>query len=349
MTTKPIDRRALLTGAAITGAAVAGSTLLAASPAAAAPVGPWEHVAPGASIQAAINAGAKAIQLGAGTYTVTTPIVLQRGVSLRGVGQSTRILANPASGTITEVLKVSGAIDGVYIGDLVVQANSKATNGITLDINGTTGNLLGEPDAVCRIDNVWVYTPLQDGVSYTGLDTQATVTSRVRVRQAGRYGFNIVAPDNVFIACEATTVNPSGSHGFFVNSANCHFHACKAWYTRGYGWHVKGSRNAFVGCESQDTKLHGWFIEYDKNTFNGCMADTAAMFDVGGAANTADGFHVLPASQMTMVGCIAYDRAPSGAAIQQRYGFNIPTGLQTSGCFVGNAAWSNAVGNINLR
>lgn len=342
------DRRAMVGGALAAGTALGASALMA-SPAAAAPVGPWEYVAPGASIQAAITAGAKAIQLGVGTYTVTAPITPTRGCSIRGVGQSTRIVAGTTGMDSVIAIGAGGAIDGVHVSDLVCDAASKANHGINLNINGTTGNYKGEPDAVTRLDDIWVYGSVLDGIIYQGTDTQATVSSRIRVRQAGRHGFHVVAADNVFIACEATTASAGGQHGFFVNGANCHYHACKAWYCRGYGWHVKGTRNSFVGCESQDTKLHGWYVEWGKNTFTGCMADTAGMYDVGGTAGNADGFYIEATSEMTMTSCLAFDRRPGGAVAQQRYGFNLPTALDTAGLFVANTGWDNAVGIRNLR
>jgi len=342
------NRRTLLRAGAV-GTVAGATTLLADTTVAnAAGVGPWEFVAPGSSIQAAITAGARAIQLGAGTYTVTSPITPTRGCALRGVGQSTRIVAGAP---MSEVIAIGngGAIDGVYIGDLVCDANGKAGHGINLNIVGTTGNYRGEPDAMTRLDNLWVYATTRDGVIYQGSDTQATITSRVRVRQAGNIGFNVLAPDNVFIACDATTASGTGQHGFYVGSANCHFHASKAWYCRGYGWHIKGSRNSFMGCEAQDTKLHGWYIEYDKNTFNGCMADTAGMYDVGGTPRASDGFYVVPNNLTILTGCLAFDRKPAGKPAQQRYGFNIPTALKTNGLFIANIGWDNTAGTINLR
>ncbi len=346
--TTDTDRRALLTVGALGVAAVGASALLPSGPASAVAVGPWEYVAPGSSIQTAISGGAKAIQLGAGTYNITAPITPTRGCAIRGVGQSTRIVATAAMDSVIAI-GAGGAIDGVYIGDLVCDAAGNANYGINLNIVGTSGNYKGEPDAVCRLDDLWVFAPVLDGVIYQGSDTQATITSRVRVRQAGQHGFNLLAPDNVFIACEATTASSGGQHGFYVGGANCHFHGCKAWYCRGYGWHIKGTRNSFVGCESQDTKLHGWYIEYAKNTFTGCIADTAAMYDVGGTAGNSDGFYIVPGTQMTMTGCLAFDRKPGGNPALQRYGFNLPAALDTAGLFTGNTGWDNATATVNLR
>ena len=93
------------------------------------------------------------------------------------------------------------------------------------------------------------------GIVYRSTDTQACTTSRVR-RRAGRYGYRIEVPDNVWIAASCTTTAPrapasrrqaiAGSDGIALVTG--HFHACKAWYCHGFGWHVANGRN-IVGCE----------------------------------------------------------------------------------------------------
>ncbi|GIF77858.1 right-handed parallel beta-helix repeat-containing protein [Asanoa siamensis] len=348
------SRRALLRGSGLAAAGLAGvatTTMLDPTAAHAAPVGPWEYVAPGASIQSAISSGAKAIQLGAGRYTITTPIAPTPGCTIRGVGQRTEILAGAAMASMIEI-GGGNPVDGVYIGDLVLDCASKATNGIDLNIVGTTGNYKGEPDSMCRLDNLWVYNPVLDGIVYRGSDTQATSTSRVRVRGAGQYGFHVNAPDNWWTACEATTRASTGANaGFYIgaNAANNFFQACKAWYVRGYGWHVRSTRNKFVGCEAQDTKAHGWYVEWDRNTFVGCVADTAGMYDVSGTPNTADGFYLAPGLETALVGCQAFDRRPGGHAAQQRYGFNVPAGMVSSGRLAAPTGWDNTSGLINQR
>ena len=368
------SRRSILTGAAVAAAVVGagagagaaallrpdaekGTPYLAAGSTAGGDKGPWHYVEPGGSIQDSIDAGAKAIQLGAGTYEVSAPIVPTAGCTIRGIGRDTRLLATAA---IPAVLAIGngGPIDAVTISDLTVDAQGKAQVGIDLDIVGTTGNYRDEPDSVCRLDALWVYQPVLDGIAYRGKDTQACVTSRVRVRGAGRHGYRVEAPDNVWIACEATTSGTSGA-GFYVGTAvqgsdgigaaNCHFHACKAWYCRGVGWQVKSTRNAFMGCESQDTAGHGWSIEIGRNAFTGCIADTAGMYDVGGRPGTADGFFVVPGAETTLVGCLAFDRTPGGHAAQQRYGFNVPRSLVQAGLVVAHTGWGNTAGLINQR
>ena len=54
-----------------------------------------------------------------------------------------------------------------------------------------------------------------------------------------------------------------------------------------------------------------------------CFADSAGYADVGGVANSADGFYLASGLTSTvMVGCQSFDRE-QGYAAQQRYGFNM--------------------------
>ncbi|WP_426571200.1 hypothetical protein [Aquihabitans sp. McL0605] len=364
-------RRTIITGvaAALAGAgAGAAAVALSSDDAEAAPRiaagsvaggdgGPWHYVAPGGSIQDTIDAGARAIQLGDGSYPVDRPLVPTPGCTIRGIGERTVVVATTSMAAVVAV-GAGGPIGGVTLAELVVDAAKKAVTGIDIDIVGTSGNLRGEPDAACRFDDLWVLDPVQDGIVYRGTDTQACTTTRTRVRRAGRHGYRIEAPDNTWIACEATTSGTGGA-GFYVGvaidgsdgigAANLHFHACKAWYCRGYGWHIATGRNSFVGCEAQDTAGHGWLISAARNTFSGCIADTAGMADVGGTAATADGFHVVPGAELSLTGCLAFDREPGGLPAQQRYGFNVPKALVDDGLLVAPTGWGNVDGLINER
>ena len=365
-------RRTVLTGAAAViagaGAGAAAAALIARDDPAPTPSlaagsvaggdgGPWHVVAPGGSIQETIDGGARAIQLGDGEYPVDAPIVPRPGCTLRGIGEAT-VLRAVADIDAVIAIGQGTPIGGVTIADLVVDAAGRATTGIDLDVVGTSGNFQGEPDAVCRLDNLWVLDAALDGIVYRGTDTQACTTSRVRVRRAGRYGYRIEAPDNVWIACEATTTGTEGA-GFYVGEAiagsdgigagNCHFHACKAWYCHGFGWHVATGRNTFVGCEAQDVAKHGWYITGPRSTFTGCVADTAAMADVGGVPGSADGFYVEPSSETSLVGCMAFDRSPGALVEQQRFGFNVPKALVDDGLLVAPIGWGNTDGLVNPR
>src|SRR3954469_3899185 len=200
--------------------------------------GLWHHVEPGGSIQDTIDGGAHAILLGDGSYEIDRPIVATPGCTIRGIGQRTRLIATTEMASVIAIGN-GGPSDSVTIADLLVDAAGKAEVGIDLDIRGIPPGYRHEPDSVCRLDNPWVFQAPDTGIAYRGTDTQACVTSRVRVRLAGRYGYRVEAPDNVWVACEATTSGPGGA-GFYVGTAvdgsdgigaaNNHFHACKAWY-----------------------------------------------------------------------------------------------------------------------
>lgn len=341
-------RRGFLAGAGGAGATTFGLWALNAQTAeAAGTLGPWYYVAPGESIQSAISTGAKAILLGAGTYPVAAPITVPSGVQVSGVGQSTRVLA---TATMAAVFRIGNgaAADGVQLQGLVVDCDAKAAIGIHLNIVGTSTNYQGEPDAVCRLDNLWVYDPTQDGIVYAGSDTQATTTTRVRVRRAARHGFNIGSPDNWFSQCEATTSGNTGA-GFLVASSNLFLSECKAWYCRGYGFHVTGIRNKLIGCEAQDIASHGFYLVNGKNVVNGCVADSCSALAVGGGAAGADGFYVTWDDGLSLVGCQAFDRKPEGTAPRQRYGFNVPKAMVTAGRVVAPTGWDNVSGLVNQR
>lgn len=317
------------------------------------------YVSPGSSIQDAIDGGADEIELGAGTYDTIAPIVVTPGLSIHGVGPKTII--QPAM-PMSAVIAVGNGqpVDGVSISRLVLDCNDKASIGLDVNIVGSSGFYQGEPDSICRFSDLRVYDAVDDGVALRGTDTQACILAKIRVRRAGRYGFRVEAPDNWLYMCEATTREQIGnSAGFYVGTAipgsngsggsnNC-FMGCKAWYCRDYGWHVKGTRNRFDSCESQDTRSHGWFVEWDKNVFTGCVADTAGMYDVGGVSGMADGFYVAAGSQTSMVGCQSFDRKPNGRSAQQRYGFNVPTSMVSSGRLNGYSGWDNASALLNQR
>jgi len=115
------------------------------------------------------------------------------------------------------------------------------------------------------------------------------------------------------------------------------------------GWLVATGRNTFTGCEAQDTAGHGWHITGPRSTFSSCVADTAGMADVGGTADSADGFYVEPASEISLIGCMAFDRSPGPLVEQQRYGFNVPKALVDDGLLVAPIGWGNTSGLVNAR
>ncbi|TCP56496.1 hypothetical protein EV191_101439 [Tamaricihabitans halophyticus] len=353
------SRRGLIWGAGLTAAAGATAGIFAAPAVSgqplAEPAEPWTYVPPGGSIADSIEKGARAIQLGAGDYPVEEPIVLPHGTQLRGLGHLSQLTAVEEVPAII-LVGAAGPAYGVGIVDLAIDCAETAKVGIDLHIVGREGNWYGDNDAVCRLENLWIWGPVNDGVVYRGTDNRSVHSSRVRVRQAGRFGFLIgesessTASDCWWIACEATTIRQTGeSAGFEVRGANHFFQACKAWYCRDYGFRIRGTRNKFTGCEAQDTRLHGWSIEWDMNTFVGCTADTAGMWDVGGEPDSADGFYFADGTGTSIVGCQSFDRGPRGRKEQQRFGFNVPAEMLAQGRLIGHSGWGNTRGLVHER
>ena len=305
------ERRALMMGAAgsAVGLGLVGMPGYARAVVPATTTG-WTYVAPGGSIQAAITSGAKAIQLGAGEYRLTQPLIMDNGVTLQGVGQTTRLIATssfPKNNALIEI-GAGGPIDGVSVFGLALDCDGIAACGIRCNIVGTAGNYQGEPDAICRFDNLWIYDAAEDGMVYMGVDTQATISTRIRVRRAKRHGFNILNSDNWFTECEATTSGSEGA-GFYITGGNSFFTACKAWYCRGHGFYAKGPRNKFVACEAQDIAKHGFYLLGGFNVFTACVADSCSSERAGGSGGTHDGFYLeWDGEDNSIIGCQAFDK-----------------------------------------
>lgn len=302
---------------------------------------------------AALEAGTSAIALTAGEFELDEPLILSPGTMLSGAGQATRLRATKKFDNDRPIIAIgdnSGPAEGVTLADFVVDCDNEAASGIAIEGIAAEG-YQHEIDSMCRLDNLWVYDSLSDGIVYAGKDSRSIISSRLRVRRAGGHGMLIRNSDSWWIGCEATTMNQRGdTAGFFVDGgANNFFETCKAWYCRDYGWRVRGVRNKFIGCESQDTRLHGWQIEWDRNVFSACVADTAGMFDVGGVPNSADGFYFEGGTATSLVGCQSFDRQPFGSGIQQRHGFNVPADFAASGSLVAPTGYDNGGELVHRR
>ena len=84
-------------------------------------------------------------------------------------------------------------------------------------------------------------------------------------------------------------------------------------------------------------------------TISVTMVRTAGMADVGGRADEADGFSVVPGEEVSLVGCMSFDRTPGGLPAQQRYGFDVPSSLVEAGMLVAPIGWGSTGGLINQR
>jgi hypothetical protein len=280
-------------------------------------------------------------------------------VILRGEGRATRVIGTQA---MNSVIECKGDIIAFQIENMRIDAQN-AQYGVNVAVTFSGSSVDSEPDCMGRIDLLWIYDAIDIGLRCGAQpsDVQNMIVTRCRIRRAGNYGLwvgdsaNVSAADNMFAFIDVTTSNQTGA-GIYAGAANCHFVACKAWYCRNYGWHVKATRNTFTACESQDTRNHGWYIEWGKNLFTGCVADSAAYGDVGGVANGADGFYVVDQTNV-LNGCNSFDRQ-QGYPSQQRYGYNCPTTIraahdaanpQIGSNFMGNTGFQNLTGLYNWR
>lgn len=310
------------------------------------------------NIQAAIDyvaaRGGGVVRVGAGSHRIDSELFLKNGVSLEGEGSATILRASVAMHSVLNTASSAAS----SIRHLRIDCANKAQYG--LYSSPVAGSSYGDfaPDPCFRASDLFIDDAQIAGV-YLGGQARSTRLEEIRVRRAGGWGFWLRNADSTIVDCEATTTGawkespdtdqkPSTGSGFYVGCVNTVIRGCKAWYTRGYGWHIRGSRNRISECESQDTRSHGWKIEYDKNVFTNCVADSSSMYDVGGIVNGADGFYIDGTGNV-FVGVLAFDRKPGGKAAQQRYGVNVKQAVLDAGHMLGVHGYDNATKLMNVR
>jgi hypothetical protein len=302
------------------------------------------------ALAAAAANGGGAVRLASGRHRIDSELFLGPGVCLVGEGSATVL---DATSSLHSVIN-TGSSAGASVRHLRIDCNGKADYGLfSSPFAGNYGDF--SPDPCFRASDLFIDDARIAGV-YLGAQARATHLQAVRVRRAGGWGFWLRNADSWLVDCEATTTGtwlaPPDSDqklgmtaGFYVGCANTVMRGCKAWYTRGYGWHVRGTRNRFSDCESQDTMSHGWRIEYDRNVYTNCIADSSSMWDVGAKVGGADGFYIDDVRNSAFAGLLSFDRKPrkpDGTAVaQQRYGYNVKQWLLDSGQFVAYSGYDN--------
>jgi hypothetical protein len=115
------------------------------------------YVDPLADLQAAITAqgaaGGGIVQLGPGTYTITTGLTIPAGsnVSIRGQGVST-IISWVGTDPSTHILRIIQGVELVFE-DFYIVANTAAASGIYLE---QPSPVVGTPGRTCRFNNITV-------------------------------------------------------------------------------------------------------------------------------------------------------------------------------------------------
>ena len=316
------------------------------------PVQAGESIAAAVATVAALGGGV--VRLAAGSHTIDSELILRANVSLVGEGPATVLSAAVAMRAVVS----TGSAAGVSVDKLRIACNNLADYGLYSSPAPGSDYGVHAPDPCFRAQDLFIDDARVAGV-YLGGQARATYLRLIRVRRAGGWGFWLRNPDSWIVDCEATTTGsttkspdldqkPPVGAGFYVGTVNTVLRGCKAWYVRGYGWHIRGSRNRISECESQDTLSHGWKVEYDGNTFTNCVADTASMYDVGGKGGV-DGWYIDGVGTNVFVGLQSFDRRPNGKPALQRWGYNLKKELLDSGRFLGYSGYGNVSGLVNAR
>lgn len=204
-----------------------------------------------ASIQLALNSGAKSVFIPAGTYRVNTTLEIPSDVEVCGVGNSSII----SLGANASVILIDGTSD-VYLHDFAINGNSAtytstSNNAVFIDWRTTTG-------ANVRLENLYIHDV--GGVGIIGLAAVGTPSSGVqiekcRVENTGAHG--IITQDYISdVSICNNTVKASGL-GF----------ADRPGITASrYGKNVIISNNICIGSSSAlGTSVHGISIDATEN------------------------------------------------------------------------------------
>ena len=288
------------------------------------------------------------VQLSPGTFFISDKIRMRPRVSLIGSGRATILKAmsewqshNDPSLTGGVIEPNDLGIDKVHVASLAIDGNRKNIHGIFFNI---TQQLFddGSPDAANAFTDLYIYRPGQDGIRFTGTRMRGSQLSRIRVWDAGGYGYHLDNPDSFYSQLETGS---SGKSGFFIDKANSRFTNCKAWFSEGHGFEIVGARNQFAACESQDNRMHGYSIEAGQVSFTSCHADSNS-WNRNGPESTYSGFFIKRFfGYVQLIGCQAYDKNENNRGEWQKYGFD----LQGSNnyCQITASGRGNAAGKIN--
>lgn len=264
-----------------------------------------------AGIQPAIDAaGAKGggvVVLAAGTYVVTSTIVMRSGVTLKGVG------ASVVSGTVIQATALDGpiisgnslfnpVIEDMYITGSVTSGNdliyfTNSCHGVR--INGVLATGSGGNCSV-NFDSV-VYSSMSD------------------VRAGGmNYGFRI-GPSSTSVACNDCYANGYLQYGWAIYGTYLWFGACASdgnaasTPTALYGYVVNGAKAVtFSSCGAESNYRSAFYITGSSGVFlSGCRSDSNNY----GASISAGSFAVIDGSSGNVVGISCVDSSVGSGQI----------------------------------
>ncbi|MGE5612707.1 MAG: right-handed parallel beta-helix repeat-containing protein [Bacillota bacterium] len=205
---------------------------------------------------------------------IASSIVLQSGVSLRGLGPATQITPSAGVTAIVVTPDTQQVADFMEIRDLHVSGGATAVN---ITNSGSGGTQLGWPRLT--IENVTANDQSSHAFNHTyGAFIETRWINCVSLR-AGGFGFYIQATDNMLTNCTAAA---GAAAGFEIGGANNKVVGCKAYGNATVGFQfANGGYHVAVGCESQDNNGGGYEVgggAGSNNTLVGCQANTNGVY-----------------------------------------------------------------------
>jgi len=344
------------------------------------------------AIQSAINdvaaAGGGVVFLPAGTYRIEflvdglgtgqgCGLQLKDSVILAGEGFATMLYP---TGTWAQEAGVVGignfattaAVRDAQVRDLFIKGSNSTSSHVTPTSNRdgilfNTNAITTEPDAVHRINNVWLWD-CDRSLVLMGDDDQAIVVNTVRVRWALRQGVLLGredgsggGPDNFLAFVDVSSANRGGGTyaRFEIWASNVHLNSCKSWYTKrstafttgigykdGAGFYLSATRIFASNLEAQDNGGHGVLMRYGNINIQGLIADSNSYYaNVSGSAATNEcyGLYIgAGVASATVSGINALNRSPLHQ--DQKYGVYIDSSsrnVELSGTAKDNALVQN--------
>lgn len=327
-----------------------------------------------AAIQQAIDdaaaAGGGVVYCPAGNYMINYSsdagyvglgggLQLKSSVILQGEGFATKLFG--AGSWLTEAgivgignFTTTRAVRQAQVRDILIKGSSGSDvhetpisniSGILFNSAGITG----EPDAVHRITNIWIWDT-DRALVFMGNDDQAIVATTIRTRWSLRQGVLLGredgsggGPDNYLSMVDVSSANRGGGTyaGFEIYAGNVHMVSCKAWYCKrstafqpghaykdGAGFYLGATRIFGSNIEAQDNGGHGIILRYGSISIANAVCDSNSYYDsISGAALVNECYGVLigaGVSSATIAGLNSFNRSPSHR--DQRYGISIDSG-----------------------
>ena len=312
------------------------------------------------AIQAAIDAaaadGGGVVYIPAGTY-VTGPLVIKNQVWIRGAGiyATTLKLADSSDDNLLTSYKATSTESNALlwaVQDLRLdgnKSNQASGSGIYVELSSsqTAGDVVN--DARWLIDNVFIENCKEHGFEQVSSRSEGRIIN-LHVFDCDGHGFRIAGSDTFIVS---SNVGACGLAGFYISGSSVRIVNSKAWFNgtvtsaSGHGFHLNGSSPGGVSltnCEAQDNDGAGFKIESSSHrvTLTGCVADSngkGSTTPISGDGSYA-GYEISSSRNITIVGCISYERRYDGVNSAQRCALKITSSAEQNNIDISHSAAS---------